>query len=48
MAAKTKMLKDLFHETLKDMYFAEKQWPLGRLGRLISKTADAIVIFLPP
>ena len=25
MAAKTKMLEDLFHETLKDIFFAEKQ-----------------------
>jgi hypothetical protein len=25
MAAKAKMLEDLFHETLKDIYFAKKQ-----------------------
>lgn len=25
MAAKAKTLEDLFHETLKDIYFAEKQ-----------------------
>ena len=27
MAAKAKMLEDLFHETLKDIYFAKKQIP---------------------
>ncbi len=33
MAAKAKTLEDLFHETLKDIYFAEKQI-LTRIRRM--------------
>jgi ferritin-like metal-binding protein YciE len=49
MAAKAKTLEDLFHETLKDIYFAEGQ--VGRLEEIFElirkpargKTCDAIL-----